>query len=136
MFGAASRAVNVTAAAAGSGGAAIGMSVNANIFSRESGVDITGGKDYALKARNGLMVQSSGDDTTVMISAALSEGFRAGGTIVSATGGYSKNSKQILYFIVNHFQINKLKTIVQAIDENAFISLQDVSDIIKRGTES
>ena len=34
-----------------------------------SGVDITGGKDYALKARNGLMVQSSGDDTTVMISA-------------------------------------------------------------------
>ena len=70
------------------------------------------------------------------ISAALSEGFRAGGTIVSATGGYSKNSKQILYFIVNHFQINKLKTIVQAIDENAFISLQDVSDIIKRGTES
>lgn len=70
------------------------------------------------------------------ISAALSEGFQAGGTIVSATGGYSKNSKQILYFIVNHFQINKLKTIVQAIDENAFISLQDVSDIIKRGTES
>ena len=66
------------------------------------------------------------------ISAALSEGFQAGGTIVSATGGYSKNSKQILYFIVNHFQINKLKTIVQAIDENAFISLQDVSDIIKK----
>lgn len=66
------------------------------------------------------------------ISTALSEGFQAGGTIVSATGGYSKNSKQILYFIVNHFQINKLKTIVQAIDENAFISLQDVSDIIKK----
>lgn len=66
------------------------------------------------------------------ISAALSEGFQTGGTIVSATGGYSKSSKQILYFIVNHFQINKLKTIVQAIDENAFISLQDVSDIIKK----
>ena len=66
------------------------------------------------------------------ISEALSKGFQASGTIVSATGGYSKNSKQILYFIVNHFQINKLKTIVLAIDEHAFISLQDVSDIIRK----
>ena len=66
------------------------------------------------------------------ISQALSRGFQASGTIVSATGGYSKNSKQILYFIVNHFQINKLKTIVLAIDEQAFISLQDVSDIIRK----
>ena len=66
------------------------------------------------------------------ISAALSQSFQAAGTIVSATGGYSKNSKQILYFIVNHFQINKLKNIVLEIDENAFISLHDVSDIIKK----
>ena len=66
------------------------------------------------------------------ISEALSQTFQAGGTIVSATGGFSKSSKQILYFIVNHFQINKLRTIVQEIDENAFISLQDVSDIIQK----
>ena len=66
------------------------------------------------------------------ISEALSKGFQASGTIVSATGGYSKGSKQILYFIVNHFQIKKLKTIVLGIDEQAFISLQDVSDIIRK----
>ena len=66
------------------------------------------------------------------ISQALSQSFQASGTIVNATGGYSKDSKQILYFIVNHFQINKLKTIVLAIDEQAFISLQDVSDIIRK----
>ena len=66
------------------------------------------------------------------ISKALSRGFQASGTIVSATGGYSKGSKQILYFIVNHFQINKLKKIVLDIDEQAFISLQDVSDIIRK----
>ena len=40
--------------------------------------------------------------------------------------------KEIIYFIINHFQINKLKDIVHNIDETAFISLQDVSDIIKR----
>ena len=69
------------------------------------------------------------------ISEALSETFNAGGTIVNALGGYSKDEKQIIYFIVNHFQINKLKTIVTGIDKNAFISLQDVSDIVKRSKQ-
>ena len=66
------------------------------------------------------------------ISAALSEVFKSGGTIVRATGGYSKDEKQIIYFIVNHFQINKLKRIVTDIDEGAFISLQNVADIVKK----
>ena len=66
------------------------------------------------------------------ISDALAEEFKARGTIVDAIGGYSRQEKQILYFIVNHFQINKLRRIVQGIDSKAFISLQDVSDIIKR----
>ena len=66
------------------------------------------------------------------ISAALSESFKAGGTIVSATGGYSGSDKQIIYFIVNHFQINKLKKLVTDIDKNAFISLQNVAGIVRR----
>ena len=66
------------------------------------------------------------------ISDALAEAFESSGTIVAAIGGYSKEEKQILYFIVNHFQINKLKTIVTDIDKTAFVSLQDVSDIVKK----
>lgn len=66
------------------------------------------------------------------ISDALSENFQASGTIINAVGGYSKEKKEIIYFIVNHFQINKLKQIVQEIDETAFISLQDVTDIIQK----
>lgn len=65
------------------------------------------------------------------ISDALAESFGTSGTIVNAIGGYSKESKEIIYFVINHFQINKLKKIVQYIDSDAFISLQDVSDIIK-----
>ena len=59
------------------------------------------------------------------------DNFEASGTIVDAVGGYSKERKEIIYFIVNNFQINKLKKIVHTIDPCAFISLQDVSDIIK-----
>lgn len=69
------------------------------------------------------------------ISAALSETFKASGTIVKATGGYSKDEKQIIFFIVNRFQINKMKKIVKDIDSMAFISLQNVADIVRKPTD-
>lgn len=66
------------------------------------------------------------------ISDALTENFQSSGTIVNAVGGYSKERKEIIYFIMNHFQINKLKKIVRDIDPSAFISLHEVSDIIRK----
>lgn len=65
------------------------------------------------------------------ISNALSSAFGTSGTIVNAIGGYSKEEKDIIYFIINRFQINKLRQIVHEIDGKAFISLQEVSDVIK-----
>ena len=65
------------------------------------------------------------------ISDAVSESFNSTGTIVDAFGGYSKEKKEIIYLILNHFQINKLKQIVHQIDKDAFISLHEVTDIIK-----
>ena len=79
------------------------------------------------RAKCAMIVTTKADE----ISGALSDAFGAGGTIVNAVGGYSKNEKEIIYFIVNHFQINRLKNIVHNIDGSAFISLQDVSDIVK-----
>jgi uncharacterized membrane-anchored protein YitT (DUF2179 family) len=69
------------------------------------------------------------------IADAIAREFQSSGTIVEAIGGYRKENKQILYFIVNRFQINKLKTIVHQVDRSAFISLQDVSDVIKQPEE-
>ena len=65
------------------------------------------------------------------ITEAISGQFGSSGTIVNAVGGFSRENKKIVYFIINHFQINRLKQIVHGIDKEAFISLQDVSDIIK-----
>jgi len=62
---------------------------------------------------------------------ALADKFESSGTIVDAKGGYSKENKNIVYFIVNRFQINKLRQIVHEIDKAAYITLHDVSDIIK-----
>ena len=43
--------------------------------------------------------------------------------------GYTKENKQIVYFILNRFQMNKLKEIIREIDEKAFISFEEVSEI-------
>ncbi|MBR1708046.1 MAG: YitT family protein [Clostridia bacterium] len=75
-------------------------------------------------------------DQADKISRVLGETFNAGGTIVKAIGGYSKDEKQILYFVTNQFQINKLKSIVTEIDRNAFISLMNVADIVRKDQKS
>ena len=84
------------------------------------------------RAKCAMIVTSKADE----ISQVLAAEFRSSGTIVSAIGGYTKARKQILYFIVNRFQINKLRTIVNAIDKDAFISLTDVSDVIRKNEAS
>ncbi|MBO5564738.1 MAG: YitT family protein [Lachnospiraceae bacterium] len=68
----------------------------------------------------------------VKIADALSENFGSNGTIINAIGGHSRQEKEIIYFIVNPFQINLLKNIVHEIDSEAFISQMEVSDIIRR----
>ena len=66
------------------------------------------------------------------ITEALKDGFEASGTIVDAVGGYSKSEFQIIYLIINHFQVNELKTIVHSIDAQAFVSLHEISDVIRQ----
>ena len=63
------------------------------------------------------------------ITDALKENFGSSGTIVNSVGGYTKENKQIVYFILNRFQMNKLKEIIREIDEKAFISFEEVSEI-------
>lgn len=64
--------VNVTAAMAGSGGRAIGLSANVNVFQRGSNLDIAGGKDYVLKAGGNVQTAATGNDFTVMAGLAAS----------------------------------------------------------------
>ena len=73
------RAINITLAGAGSGtGNAVGLSVNLNFFGRESKVDIGGGSTYTIKAAKDILSVASGDDTTVMVSAAVTGGSGSG----------------------------------------------------------
>lgn len=65
------------------------------------------------------------------INEALTQEFKCGTTIMSATGGYSNSEKSIVYFVVNRFQIYKTKNIVHSIDPKAFMTISEVADLFK-----
>ena len=65
------------------------------------------------------------------ISDALIEAFACGTTKIAATGGYSNTQKTIIYFVVNRFQIARMRNIVQEIDPKAFLTISEVADVFK-----
>lgn len=64
------------------------------------------------------------------ISEALSEAFGRGITHIDAKGYYAGKEQTIIYFVVNRFQIARMKDIVSEIDENAFVTISEVSDMM------
>ena len=63
------------------------------------------------------------------ICKALQKEFRCGMTIFDAKGGFSGTDRKVVYFVVNRFQVIKMRDIVQKIDPLAYITLNEVADI-------
>ena len=70
-------------------------------------------------------------DRAKEINAALTEEFKCGTTSMSAIGGYSNEEKTVIYFVVNRFQIYKMKNIIRCIDPKAFVTISEVADVFK-----
>lgn len=65
----------------------------------------------------------------------LSAAFGSGITLMDAHGYYSDEPKTIVYFVVNRFQIARLRSIVHDIDDHAFISITEVSDLFGKNAK-
>ncbi|WP_106765840.1 YitT family protein [Paenibacillus faecalis] len=63
------------------------------------------------------------------ISDAINDRLGRSTTLLYGKGGFSKEDTQIIYCVVNRLEVSKLKTVVQEIDNNAFISIQNVADV-------
>ncbi|WP_448920291.1 YitT family protein [Eubacterium sp.] len=59
----------------------------------------------------------------------LSKEFENGITFFDAKGYYSDSNKTVIYFVLNRFQIGKMREIVHSVDPNAYISITEVADI-------
>jgi len=68
-------------------------------------------------------------DHPTEICKALTEEFENGVTIIEATGGYSNSPKKIVYFVLNRFQVTKMKDIVHDVDKFAYIAISEVADV-------
>lgn len=65
----------------------------------------------------------------------LSETFENGLTIIDAKGYYSNSPKTMIYFVVNRFQVGKMKNLVHKIDPKAYIAINEVADIFPANLE-
>ena len=60
---------------------------------------------------------------------ALTAAFETGATRIQARGGYSNDPKTMVYFVVNRFQVTKMKELVHDVDPTAFITISEVADV-------
>ena len=59
----------------------------------------------------------------------LCETFESGATYLDAKGGYSNKDKSMIYFVVNRYQIVRMKELVHNIDPYAYITISEVADV-------
>lgn len=79
------------------------------------------------KAKSAMIITTKEQE----ISEALSEAFGHGITHIESTGFYAGQSQTMIYFVVNRFQIAKMKNIIHSIDPKAYMTISDVADVFK-----
>ncbi len=77
------------------------------------------------RAKGAMIICSKPDE----ICRALMDAFESTMTQIDAKGAYSNKKKTVIYFVVNRFQVTKMRNIVHEIDPDAFITISDVADI-------
>lgn len=65
------------------------------------------------------------------IGSALSDEFGWNGiTLIDAKGYHSGREKTLIYFVINRFQISKLRRVVRDSDPSAYVTITEVSDVL------
>ncbi len=66
---------------------------------------------------------------------ALSDAFESGMTLLEARGFYHNSKMTCVYFIVNRFQVGRMKNIVHEIDPKAYISITEVANVFSSNVD-
>jgi uncharacterized membrane-anchored protein YitT (DUF2179 family) len=122
--------IGVTVIATGAGDFTIPLFSIIAYFVNGKAVDfISEGIDQA----KGALIITTNQDS---VASSLSEEFGRGLTVINAKGYYSQADKQMIYCVVNRFQLPRLKTIVQRCDKHAFVTVMDISDVLGTSVKS
>lgn len=77
------------------------------------------------RAKCAIIITEKPDD----ICTALGETFGSGTTHLEAKGGFSNRDKSMIYFVVNRYQVIKMRDLVHEIDPLAYITISEVADV-------
>ncbi|WP_251672051.1 YitT family protein [Sporosarcina sp. NCCP-2331] len=87
------------------------------------------------------IVDGADDRKAVMIISKHQENIRQellntmgrGVTILEGRGGYTLEAQPILYIIINQSEVVQLRRILERVDEDAYVTINNVQEIFKRG---
>ncbi|WP_153723171.1 YitT family protein [Sporosarcina cascadiensis] len=87
------------------------------------------------------IVDGADDRKAVMIISKHQENIRQellntmgrGVTILEGRGGYTLEAQPILYIIINQTEVVQLRRILERVDEDAYVTINNVQEIFKRG---
>lgn len=77
------------------------------------------------RSKSAMIITSHADK----ICPLLSEEFKHGITVLDGKGFYSGSKKQVVYIVLNRFQIPRMRAVVLEADPSAYIAISDIADV-------
>ncbi|MFM1654963.1 YitT family protein [Brevibacillus sp. B_LB10_24] len=76
-----------------------------------------------------LIISNSSEEVLHEITTSMSRGL----TVLEGRGGYTGANKNVLYIVINKQEIVRLKKIINEIDQNAYVTIHNVHEMIGKG---
>lgn len=73
-----------------------------------------------------MIISDKDEEISEILMARLGRGV----TLLQGKGGYTGDSKSVLYCVVTRLEIAKMKSIINEIDENAFVTISSVHEVM------
>ncbi|WP_420489345.1 YitT family protein [Neobacillus niacini] len=67
----------------------------------------------------------------ILVRSAQGRGDRI--TVLDGRGGYTDQNKDVLYIVINKQEIVQLKNIINTIDQNAYVTIHNVHEMMGKG---
>ncbi|MBJ8009047.1 MULTISPECIES: YitT family protein [Bacillus] len=68
-----------------------------------------------------------------LIRETITKNMTRGVTVLEGRGGYTGKNKEVLYVVINKQELVKLKQVISRVDEDAFVVIHDVRDVLGGG---
>lgn len=79
------------------------------------------------RSKSVMIITEKGDE----VAKVLMNEFGSGTTIIPAKGGFTSKERTVVYFVVNRFQIARMRQLVHRTDPHAYLTISEVADIYK-----